>query len=127
MTMQTDTLVRTAETAWKALRLPGVSVKVLRDDQATGASTALVRFAPGTRFPAHNHPAGEEIFVIASRSAPITSRAVTTSTRRPPASTRRPPRVAASCWSRCRSPSRSCRCAERSDGDRRRRVVAGHG
>jgi len=42
----------------------GHSVKVLRRDTDTGASTSLVRFEPGTRFPAHNHPAGEEIFVL---------------------------------------------------------------
>lgn len=59
-----DSPVRTADAAWTPLRLPGVSVKLLREDRATGASTALVRFEPGARFPAHNHPAGEEIFVV---------------------------------------------------------------
>jgi quercetin dioxygenase-like cupin family protein len=44
--------------------VPGVEVKVLRRDTVTGESTSLVRFAPGARFPAHNHPAGEEIFVL---------------------------------------------------------------
>jgi quercetin dioxygenase-like cupin family protein len=57
-------VVRTATTAWKPSSVPGVSVKVLRRDAATGESTALVRFEPGARFPAHNHPAGEEIFVV---------------------------------------------------------------
>lgn len=59
-----DSLVRTAEGAFKPAAVPGVSVKVLRRDQATGASTSLVRFEPGARFPAHNHPAGEEIFIV---------------------------------------------------------------
>ena len=57
-------VVRTATAAWKPAAVPGVSVKVLRHDQATSASTSLVRFEPGTRFPAHNHPAGEEVFVV---------------------------------------------------------------
>ena len=60
----TDSLVRTAAAEWKPGSVAGVSVKVLRRDKATGESTALVRFDAGTRFPAHNHPAGEEIFVL---------------------------------------------------------------
>jgi len=60
----TDSLVRTASAEWKPGSVAGVSVKVLRRDKTTGESTALVRFEPGTRFPAHNHPAGEEVFVL---------------------------------------------------------------
>lgn len=57
-------VVRTAGGTWKPGSVPGVSVQVLRRDKATGESTALVRFEPGTKFPAHNHPAGEEVFVL---------------------------------------------------------------
>jgi quercetin dioxygenase-like cupin family protein len=57
-------VVRTATAAWKPSAVPGVSVKVLRRDPASGESTSLVRFEPGTRFPAYNHPAGEEVFVV---------------------------------------------------------------
>jgi quercetin dioxygenase-like cupin family protein len=57
-------VVRTATAAWKPSAVAGVSVKALRRDTATGASTSLVRFEPGTKFPAHNHPAGEEVFVV---------------------------------------------------------------
>jgi quercetin dioxygenase-like cupin family protein len=64
MSQRTDTLVRTAEAAWKTLRIPGISVKILRDDKASGASTVLLRLEPGARVPAHNHPAGEELFVL---------------------------------------------------------------
>jgi quercetin dioxygenase-like cupin family protein len=56
-------VVRTATAAWKPSAVPGVSVKILRREP-TGESTSLVRFEPGARFPAHNHPAGEEIFVL---------------------------------------------------------------
>jgi quercetin dioxygenase-like cupin family protein len=41
-----------------------VSVKVLRRDPATGGSTSIVRFEAGARFPAHNHPGGEEVLVL---------------------------------------------------------------
>ena len=57
-------MVRSAETAWRALPVAGASVKVLRADKDTGESTVLIRFEAGTRFPAHNHPGGEEVFVL---------------------------------------------------------------
>jgi quercetin dioxygenase-like cupin family protein len=50
---------------WRPSKLgTGVSVKVLRRDEQTGAATVLVRFAAGGTFPAHRHPAGEEVFVV---------------------------------------------------------------
>ena len=52
MSQPTDTVVRTAETAWKTLRTPGISIKILRDDKATGAST----YTP----PEGKHAAGSE-------------------------------------------------------------------
>lgn len=58
------TVVRGGDADWRAIKVPGISVKLLRSDKATGESTALVRFAPNTRFPAHDHPAGEEVFVV---------------------------------------------------------------
>jgi quercetin dioxygenase-like cupin family protein len=60
----TDSLVSTAVAEWKPGRLTGISVKVLRNDKETGASSVLVRFEPGASFPAHDHPAGEEVFVL---------------------------------------------------------------
>ncbi len=57
-------VVRSGEAAWRALPVPGVSIKVLRDDKATGASAAILRFEAGARFPAHDHPGGEEVFVL---------------------------------------------------------------
>ena len=56
--------LRSDDIGWRVLPMRGASIKVLRHDQETGGSTALVRFEAGTRFPAHNHPAGEEIFVV---------------------------------------------------------------
>jgi len=61
-------LVHSHELEWRPLDEPGVtgvSVKVLRFDPATGrAPTILLRFEPGATYPAHNHPGGEEIFVL---------------------------------------------------------------
>lgn len=62
--MSEPVVVRTDEEGWRPLKVPGVSVKVLRRDPDTGGSTALVRLEAGARFPAHNHPAGEEVFVL---------------------------------------------------------------
>jgi anti-sigma factor ChrR (cupin superfamily) len=59
-----STVVRSGEGAWRTLPAPGISLKVLRDDKETGESTALLRFQAGARFPAHNHPGGEQIFVL---------------------------------------------------------------
>jgi quercetin dioxygenase-like cupin family protein len=58
------TVVRGGDDGWKALKIPGVSFKLLRRNAETGESTSLVRLAAGARFPAHNHPAGEEVFIL---------------------------------------------------------------
>lgn len=61
-------MVRSDEAAWQPLNEPGVagvSVKVLRFDEATGrAPTILLKFEAGATYPPHNHPGGEEIFVL---------------------------------------------------------------
>ena len=51
MTGSSSTVVRGDEAAWRALPTPGVS-------------TFLLRFAAGAHFPAHNHPGGEQVFVL---------------------------------------------------------------
>lgn len=60
--------VRSGQREWKPLDEPGVSgisVKVLQFDQAARrAPTFLLKFAAGACYPAHNHPGGEEIFVL---------------------------------------------------------------
>jgi quercetin dioxygenase-like cupin family protein len=63
-------IVRTADTEWKPLvedgvNTSGIFVKPLRIDPATGrAPTFLLRFEPGAKYPYHDHPAGEELFVL---------------------------------------------------------------
>ncbi|WP_106147538.1 cupin domain-containing protein [Flagellimonas meridianipacifica] len=49
----------------KGLRYEGVFVKSLRFDEPTNRSkTILLKFEAGASYPYHNHPAGEEIFVL---------------------------------------------------------------
>ena len=43
----------------------GVAAKVLYQDEETGASTALFRFAPGSQAPLHEHTGLEQTYVIA--------------------------------------------------------------
>jgi quercetin dioxygenase-like cupin family protein len=61
-------LVRSSQIEWQPLDEPGVTgvaVKVLRWDEAAGrAPTILLKFEPGSTYPAHSHPGGEEIFVL---------------------------------------------------------------
>ena len=63
-------LVSSHKTEWKLLVEEGVNrngifVKVLRFDEATQRPpTILLKFEAGASYPNHNHPAGEEIFVL---------------------------------------------------------------
>jgi anti-sigma factor ChrR (cupin superfamily) len=52
----------TRQAAWRPGLVPGLSVMPLHDFD--GISTALVRWAPDTRFNGHSHPGGEEILVL---------------------------------------------------------------
>lgn len=61
-------LVRSNSVEWQPLLEEGVSgvyVKPLMFDKAAGrAPTILLKFEPGATYPLHNHPGGEEIFVL---------------------------------------------------------------
>ena len=59
-----ESTVRSGALAWRPVPTPGVSIKVLRRDAASGGSTALLRFEAGAHFPAHDHPGGEEVLVL---------------------------------------------------------------
>jgi anti-sigma factor ChrR (cupin superfamily) len=54
--------VDTARAPWRPGLVPGLSVLPLHEFD--GVSTALVRWAPDTRFNTHSHPGGEEILVL---------------------------------------------------------------
>lgn len=58
-------LARTSEMAWTASPAPGVERKMLdRDGAEVARATSMVRFAPGSSFPHHQHGAGEEYLVL---------------------------------------------------------------
>jgi len=65
-----DHIVRNAQKDWQPLvekgkHYEGVSVISLHYDEAKGRSTTiLLKFEPGASYPYHDHPGGEEIFVL---------------------------------------------------------------
>ena len=57
--------VRENELPWADLGMPGVSMKVLHKDEATGAMAVLTRIEAGASIPAHWHSkADETVFVL---------------------------------------------------------------
>jgi quercetin dioxygenase-like cupin family protein len=60
---------RTAEAQrWKATATAGVEYCSLRSHGADGGATFLVRIAQGARVPLHDHPGGEEVYVLGGRA-----------------------------------------------------------
>lgn len=65
-----DYITKSYETEWKPLVESGVDtkgifVKTLRYDEGNKRSpTILLKFEAGSSYPYHNHPAGEELFVL---------------------------------------------------------------
>lgn len=53
------TLVRPGDTAWQSAPMPGVEIRPL-----LGKKTMLVRMAPGTYLPQHEHRYGEQCLVL---------------------------------------------------------------
>lgn len=71
--METDInnfIIRTDKTEWKPLTEEGIDttgifIKSLRyDEKKQRSPSILLKFEPGSSYPFHNHPAGEEIFVL---------------------------------------------------------------
>ena len=57
--------VREGELPWADLGMPGVSMKVLHKDEATGAMAVLTRIEAGASIPAHWHSkADERVYVL---------------------------------------------------------------
>lgn len=65
-----DYIVNSHKLKWQSLiekgeHYKGVFVKSLRYDEATKRSPSiLLKFEPGASYPYHNHPGGEEIYVL---------------------------------------------------------------
>ena len=56
--------VRRDEDLWRHFGAPGVDIKPLFKDPATGRSTVLLRMEPGARIPAHRHHDVEQCLVV---------------------------------------------------------------
>jgi quercetin dioxygenase-like cupin family protein len=67
-------IVRNNKKEWqplieKGIHYPGISVISLRFDEIKQRSTTiLLKFEPGATYPYHNHPGGEEIFVLSGEA-----------------------------------------------------------
>lgn len=48
---------------WKPTPFRGIAMAVLRENDV-GGGTVLLRFEEGARYPLHDHPGGEESFVL---------------------------------------------------------------
>jgi len=63
-------ITKSTQTGWKPLiedgvKTDGIFVKILRFDEDTQRPpTFLLKFDAGASYPNHNHPAGEEVFVL---------------------------------------------------------------
>ena len=58
-------VIRPDDTPWQASPSPGVSRRLFdRVGDEAARATSLVRYAPGSVFPEHAHPDGEEILVL---------------------------------------------------------------
>jgi quercetin dioxygenase-like cupin family protein len=59
-------IISTDDLPWAALDFPGVSMRVVYQNPATGAMTVITRLEPGASIPAHRHTrADEAVFVLA--------------------------------------------------------------
>ncbi len=69
-----DYIVKSNQKQWqplieKGIAYKGVSVISLHfDDAKQRSTTILLKFEPGASYPYHNHPAGEEIYVISGEA-----------------------------------------------------------
>ncbi|MEL7401102.1 MAG: cupin domain-containing protein, partial [Pseudomonadota bacterium] len=58
-------VINSNELEWSQSPMPGVLLKRLaRQEAERGHATSIVKYLPGSRFSAHPHPQGEEIFVL---------------------------------------------------------------
>ena len=53
-----------ASDEWQPYPIPGIRMRVLAINKASGYATLLLDAQPGVRFPAHHHGASEECYVL---------------------------------------------------------------
>ncbi len=56
--------VDTRALRWEPTKFPGITCKILWQDEGSGAYTALFRFDPGAKLPRHRHVDLEQSFVL---------------------------------------------------------------
>ncbi len=56
--------VQVAQIPWKPTPTPGIDMKILMQDEASGLLTALFRWEPGTQLPLHEHVEIEQTYVL---------------------------------------------------------------
>jgi anti-sigma factor ChrR (cupin superfamily) len=56
--------VHVADLPWHPTPFPGIEQKILLRDEERGLVTALVRMAPGSRLPLHEHADVEQTYVL---------------------------------------------------------------
>lgn len=56
--------VRVDQIPWKPTPTPGIDMKILMQDEASGLLTALFRWEPGTQLPLHEHVEVEQTYVL---------------------------------------------------------------
>ena len=56
--------IDTNKAEWRPRKVDGVEAIPLYEEDGHPESIRLVRYAAGVRFPTHDHPGGEEVFVI---------------------------------------------------------------
>jgi anti-sigma factor ChrR (cupin superfamily) len=56
--------VDAAGMAWEKTKFPGIEMKMLYADPASGISTMLFKMAPGAEVPLHEHTAVEQTYVL---------------------------------------------------------------
>ncbi|WUR16059.1 cupin domain-containing protein [[Empedobacter] haloabium] len=85
-------IVKPGEYQWRASPSAGVERVMLdRSGAEVARATSIVRYAPGSTFPAHRHPGGEEILVLSGTfSADDEHFPAGWYLRNPPGSTHRP-------------------------------------
>jgi anti-sigma factor ChrR (cupin superfamily) len=59
--------VKMDDLPWRKTSFPGVEIKMLLEDKATGLMTSLTRMAPGATLPLHEHVGVEQTYVIEGR------------------------------------------------------------
>jgi quercetin dioxygenase-like cupin family protein len=58
-------VVQSDQKPWKTFPdVPGVEYRVLRKHPENGGLSLMLRFAKGTTYPAHEHPGGEEYYML---------------------------------------------------------------